>query len=103
MVAAVADTLRPFGIYSTTPGYPLPPEHSSVKRRPQDAITGRPRTCFRRSRFYRCHRSSDAAGVTRRSPVPDMPGRMVAATAVYFDVPVISRDRRIRAASLKTI
>jgi hypothetical protein len=28
---------------------------------------------------------------------------MVAATAVYFDVPVISRDRRIRAASLKTI
>jgi PIN domain nuclease of toxin-antitoxin system len=35
--------------------------------------------------------------------VPDMPDRMVAATAVYFDVPVISRDRRIRAASLKTI
>jgi hypothetical protein len=28
---------------------------------------------------------------------------MVAATAVYFDVPVISRDKRIRAASLKTI
>ncbi|HEV2378455.1 MAG TPA: PIN domain-containing protein [Terriglobia bacterium] len=38
-----------------------------------------------------------------RAEVPDMPDRMVAATAVYFDVPVISRDRRIRAASLETI
>ena len=38
-----------------------------------------------------------------RAEVPDMPDRMVAATAVYFDVPVISRDRRIRAANLKTI
>ena len=38
-----------------------------------------------------------------RAEVPDMPDRMVAATAVYFDVPVIRRDRRIRAASLKTI
>jgi predicted nucleic acid-binding protein len=38
-----------------------------------------------------------------RTEVPDMPDRVVAATAVYFDVPVISRDRRIRAARLKTI
>ena len=38
-----------------------------------------------------------------RAEVPDMPDRMIAATAVYFDVPVISRDRRIRAASLNTI
>ena len=38
-----------------------------------------------------------------RAEVPDMPDRMVAATGVYFDVPVISRDRRIRAASLKTV
>ena len=38
-----------------------------------------------------------------RAEVRDMPDRMVAATAVYFDVPVISRDRRIRAASLKTV
>jgi len=38
-----------------------------------------------------------------RAEVPDMPDRMVAATGVYFDVPVISRDRRIRAASVKTI
>jgi PIN domain nuclease of toxin-antitoxin system len=38
-----------------------------------------------------------------RAEVPDMPDRMVAASAVYFGVPVISRDRRIRAASLKTV
>ena len=38
-----------------------------------------------------------------RAEVPDMPDRLVAATAVYFDVPVISRDRRIRAAGLKTV
>jgi PIN domain nuclease of toxin-antitoxin system len=38
-----------------------------------------------------------------RAEVPDMPDRVVAATAVYFDVPVISRDRRIRAANLKTV
>jgi predicted nucleic acid-binding protein len=38
-----------------------------------------------------------------RNEVPDMPDRIVAATAVYFDVPVISRDRRIRAANLKTV
>ncbi len=38
-----------------------------------------------------------------RAEVPDMPDRMVAATALYFDVPVISRDSRIRAASLKTV
>ena len=38
-----------------------------------------------------------------RTEVPDMPDRVVAATAVYFDVPVISRDRRIRSAHLKTV
>jgi PIN domain nuclease of toxin-antitoxin system len=38
-----------------------------------------------------------------RAEVPDMPDRVVAATAVYFDVPVISRDRRIRASCLKTV
>jgi PIN domain nuclease of toxin-antitoxin system len=38
-----------------------------------------------------------------RAEAPDMPDRMVAATGVYCDVPVISRHRRIRAASLKTV
>ena len=34
---------------------------------------------------------------------PDMPDRIVAATAVYFGVPVISRDGKIRASSVRTI
>jgi PIN domain nuclease of toxin-antitoxin system len=38
-----------------------------------------------------------------RTEVPDLPDRIVAATAVYFGVPVVSRDRRILAASVKTI
>ena len=38
-----------------------------------------------------------------RSEVPEMPDRIIAATATYFGVPVLSRDRRIRASSVKTI
>lgn len=38
-----------------------------------------------------------------RVEVPDLPDRIVAATAVYFGVPVISRDSRIRAANLQTV
>ena len=38
-----------------------------------------------------------------RAEVPDMPDRIVAATAVYLGVPVISRDGRIRAANLQTV
>lgn len=38
-----------------------------------------------------------------RAEVPEMPDRIVAATGTYFDVPVLSRDRRIRAASVKTV
>jgi hypothetical protein len=36
-----------------------------------------------------------------RADVPDMPDRIVAATAVYFGTPAISRDGRIRAANLQ--
>lgn len=38
-----------------------------------------------------------------RADVPDMPDRIGAATAVYFGVPVISRDGRIRAATIQTV
>jgi len=38
-----------------------------------------------------------------RTEVPDMPDRIVAATAIYFKVPVISRDSRIRSSNLKTV
>lgn len=38
-----------------------------------------------------------------RTDIPDMPDRIVAATAVYLGVPVISRDGRIRSANLQTV
>ena len=38
-----------------------------------------------------------------RADVPDMPDRIVVATAVNFGVPVISRDARIRASNVQTI
>ncbi len=38
-----------------------------------------------------------------RAQVPDLPDRLIAATALYFNVPVISRDRRIQSADLETI
>jgi len=38
-----------------------------------------------------------------RAGVPDMPDCIVAATAVYFGVPVISRDGKIRASNVQTI
>ncbi len=38
-----------------------------------------------------------------RDDVPDMPDRIVAATAVHFGVPVISRDGRIRASNIQTV
>jgi len=45
----------------------------------------------------------DALRRVPRPDVPDMPDRIVAATAVYFGVPVISRDAKIRASSVRTI
>ena len=38
-----------------------------------------------------------------RADVPDMPDRIVAATAVYLRVPVISRDGHIRSSSIQTV
>lgn len=38
-----------------------------------------------------------------RDEVPDMPDRIVAATGLRYGVPVISRDRKIRASKIRTI
>ena len=38
-----------------------------------------------------------------RKEVPDMPDRIVAATGVYLQVPVISRDGRIRSSNIQTV
>ncbi len=45
----------------------------------------------------------DSMRLVSRSDVPDMPDRIVAATGLYLGVPVISRDRLIRAAGLTTV
>ncbi len=38
-----------------------------------------------------------------RDQVPDMPDRIIAATAAHLGVPLISRDGKIRASSVTTI
>lgn len=38
-----------------------------------------------------------------RAEIPDMPDRIVAATALYLGVPVISRDGRIRGSNVQTV
>ena len=38
-----------------------------------------------------------------RSQVPDLPDRMIAATAIHLGVPVISRDHKIRSSVVTTI
>jgi len=38
-----------------------------------------------------------------REQIPDFPDRIIAATALYFDVPLISRDRQIQLSSIDTI
>jgi PIN domain nuclease of toxin-antitoxin system len=45
----------------------------------------------------------DAMRQVNRADVPDMPDRIVAATAVYFGVTVIGRDGRIRASNVQTV
>jgi PIN domain nuclease of toxin-antitoxin system len=42
-------------------------------------------------------------GQVARSEVPDLPDRIIAATALHLGLPVISRDRKIQASGLKTI
>ncbi|MEL7435494.1 MAG: type II toxin-antitoxin system VapC family toxin [Chloroflexota bacterium] len=37
------------------------------------------------------------------SQVPDMPDRIITATALHLNVPVISRDRKIQASNVQTI
>lgn len=38
-----------------------------------------------------------------RAEIPDLPDRIIAATAVHFGVPLISRDRRIQLSDVDTI
>jgi PIN domain nuclease of toxin-antitoxin system len=45
----------------------------------------------------------DAMLEVPRVDIPDMPDRIVAATAIYFGGPAISRDGRIRTSSVQTV
>jgi predicted nucleic acid-binding protein len=38
-----------------------------------------------------------------RQDIPDLPDRVIAATALLHGIPVLSRDSRIRSSSIKTI
>jgi PIN domain nuclease of toxin-antitoxin system len=46
---------------------------------------------------------ADAIELVSRDEVPDLPDRIVAATAAALRVPLISRDGKIRASQIQTI
>lgn len=48
-------------------------------------------------------RIADKMRAVPRGHVPDLPDRIIAATALFLQVPVISRDSRIQASDLTTI
>jgi PIN domain nuclease of toxin-antitoxin system len=45
----------------------------------------------------------DALVQVPRTEVPDMPDRIIAATAVHLGVPLISRDRKLQLSNVQTI
>lgn len=42
-------------------------------------------------------------GKIERTEIPDLPDRIIATTALYLKVPLISRDRKIQLSKVKTI
>lgn len=46
---------------------------------------------------------ADALEKIPRSVVPDMPDRIIAATALHLGVPLVTRDRRLQSAGIQTI
>ena len=44
-----------------------------------------------------------ALGAIPRTEVPEMPDRIIAATALHLGVPLVTRDRRIRSSRIATI
>lgn len=47
--------------------------------------------------------AAEAVGRIPRSTVPDMPDRIIAATALHLGLPLVTRDRKIRAANVQTV
>ena len=46
---------------------------------------------------------ADALPNIPRDIVPDMPDRIIAATALYLGLPLVTRDRRLQAAGIQTV
>jgi len=46
---------------------------------------------------------AQAMGRVARDEVPDLPDRIICATALCLSLPIISRDRKIQASRLKTV
>jgi len=46
---------------------------------------------------------AEAVAQISRSAVPDMPDRIIAATAAHLGVPLVTRDRQVQAAGIDTI
>ena len=47
--------------------------------------------------------NADALHLIARAEVPDMPDRIIAATARYLGLPLVTRDRKIQASGIPTI
>lgn len=46
---------------------------------------------------------ADALHRIPRAAVPDMPDRIIAATALHLGLPIVTRDRRLQSSGMKTI
>ena len=49
------------------------------------------------------HEIADRVEHVSRDAIPDMPDRVIAATALHLGLPLVTRDAQIRASDLKTI
>jgi predicted nucleic acid-binding protein len=48
-------------------------------------------------------RVADTLALVLCNEIPDLPDRIIAATAIALQIPVVSRDRKIRASAVNTI
>lgn len=46
---------------------------------------------------------AQAVALVPRSVIPDMPDRIIAATALYLNLPLVTRDSQVRASGVVTI
>ncbi len=53
--------------------------------------------------YYLTEKITETLELIPRASVPDMPDRIVAATALYLNLPLVTRDNKIRAANVTTI